>query len=322
MRVLGVGELLFSGSRKGINPSPPIDIARTIEEVLSIAPLDFVHVHEPWAPSAGSRRAAPLAGAQRRLLPRAGRARALDPGRAQVRRAVLRPHGRPHRELRGHRGAAEPLLPRVLRAAAPGRDERGRAPRAAGAPVRIAFSDREERGALRLFLRALRRLPEELPWEAVVYSKTGAVPTLRSSLRHRVHVVDDEEAALAGADIVVAGLAGPGHRARRARAGARAPVRSRWRARVPVYEEILRDGDLGPALRARRRRRAGRAARAARPRRRAARRARPSAARRRAASSPGRASPTRSRRSTRAWPRSATTRTPSPRSARGSRSAS
>ena len=34
-------------------------------------------------------------------------------------------------------------------------------------PVKIVFSDREERGALRLFLRALRRLPEELPWEAV-----------------------------------------------------------------------------------------------------------------------------------------------------------
>ena len=54
VRVLGVGELLFAAGRKGIAPAPPIDIARTIEEVLSVAPLDFVHVHEPWAPSAGS----------------------------------------------------------------------------------------------------------------------------------------------------------------------------------------------------------------------------------------------------------------------------
>src|SRR3954471_850594 len=54
VRRLAVGELLFSGSRKGINPSPPVDIARTIEEALANAPLDFVHVHEPWAPSAGS----------------------------------------------------------------------------------------------------------------------------------------------------------------------------------------------------------------------------------------------------------------------------
>ena len=53
VRVLGVGELLPL-KRRGANPSPPVDIARTIEEVLGIAPLDFVHVHEPWAPSAGS----------------------------------------------------------------------------------------------------------------------------------------------------------------------------------------------------------------------------------------------------------------------------
>ena len=69
----------------------------------------------------------------------------------------------------------------------PGVTSENRPERAPGAPVRIAFSDREERGALRLFLRALRQLPEELPWEAVIYSKTGAVPTLRSSLRNRVH---------------------------------------------------------------------------------------------------------------------------------------
>src|SRR5215217_6340346 len=50
VRVLGVGELLFNASRKGINPAPPVDIARTIEEALTVAPLDFVHVHEPWAP--------------------------------------------------------------------------------------------------------------------------------------------------------------------------------------------------------------------------------------------------------------------------------
>src|SRR3954466_12001234 len=54
VRVLGVGELLFNASRKGINPAPPVDIARTIEDALTVAQLDFVHVHEPWAPSAGS----------------------------------------------------------------------------------------------------------------------------------------------------------------------------------------------------------------------------------------------------------------------------
>ena len=87
-------------------------------------------------------------------------------------------------------------------------------------PLRIAFSDREERGALRLFLRALRRLPEDLPWEAVIYSKSGAVPTLRSSLRHRVHIVDDEEAALGERRHRRSRLARAGHGAGRARARA------------------------------------------------------------------------------------------------------
>ena len=51
-RVLAVGEVLDvpSGARRRIS-ALPIDVARTIEEVLGIAPLDFVHVHEPFAPS-------------------------------------------------------------------------------------------------------------------------------------------------------------------------------------------------------------------------------------------------------------------------------
>ena len=190
-----------------------------------------------------------------------------------------------------------------------------------GAPVRIAFADREERGALRLFLRALRLLPEELPWEAVVYSKTGAVPTLRSSLRHRVQIVDDEDLAFTGADIVVAASLGqvtaPGVLVRALGAG-RVPLA----ARVPVYEEVLRDGDLGALFQVGDVERAGLPARAADPRGRPARRAWPSAAPPRARSSRGARSPTRSRRSTSAWPRCATTATRSPRSARGWRATS
>ena len=57
----------------------------------------------------------------------------------------------------------------------PGVTSEARAERDPGAAVRIVFSDREERAALRLFLRELRHLPEDLPWEAVVFSKTGAI---------------------------------------------------------------------------------------------------------------------------------------------------
>jgi predicted metal-dependent phosphoesterase TrpH len=51
-RVIAVGEVLdvTSGARR--RPSAlSIDVARTIEELLSTVELDFVHVHEPFAPS-------------------------------------------------------------------------------------------------------------------------------------------------------------------------------------------------------------------------------------------------------------------------------
>jgi Glycosyltransferase Family 4/PHP domain len=58
-RVVAVGEvldLLLAGGPPGSfrrrPPALPIDVARTIEELLSAVPLDVVHVHEPFAPSA------------------------------------------------------------------------------------------------------------------------------------------------------------------------------------------------------------------------------------------------------------------------------
>ncbi|HEY7831659.1 MAG TPA: PHP domain-containing protein [Solirubrobacteraceae bacterium] len=46
-RVIAVGEVLDIGSL-------PIDVARTIQELLGAVELDFVHVHEPFPPSASS----------------------------------------------------------------------------------------------------------------------------------------------------------------------------------------------------------------------------------------------------------------------------
>ena len=46
VRVLGMGELLpLAPSRRGVVPSPPVDIARTIEELFTGAELDVTHVH-------------------------------------------------------------------------------------------------------------------------------------------------------------------------------------------------------------------------------------------------------------------------------------
>jgi predicted metal-dependent phosphoesterase TrpH len=52
-RVLAVGEVI-DGALSGRRRALPIDVARTIEELLSGLTLDFVHVHEPFAPSASN----------------------------------------------------------------------------------------------------------------------------------------------------------------------------------------------------------------------------------------------------------------------------
>jgi predicted metal-dependent phosphoesterase TrpH len=54
-RVLAVGEVLDVGAAgRRRTPALPIDVARTIEELLGLVELDFVHVHEPFAPSASN----------------------------------------------------------------------------------------------------------------------------------------------------------------------------------------------------------------------------------------------------------------------------
>ncbi|HLH13149.1 MAG TPA: PHP domain-containing protein [Solirubrobacteraceae bacterium] len=56
-RVIAVGEVLDlraggrPGERRRRPAALPIDVARTVEEVLACVPLDLVHVHEPFAPS-------------------------------------------------------------------------------------------------------------------------------------------------------------------------------------------------------------------------------------------------------------------------------
>ena len=50
--VLAVGQSL--PFRRGGSVSLPLDVSRTLEDLLDRAELDFVHVHEPFAPSASS----------------------------------------------------------------------------------------------------------------------------------------------------------------------------------------------------------------------------------------------------------------------------
>jgi glycosyltransferase involved in cell wall biosynthesis len=246
--VLAVGQSL--PFRRGGSVSLPLDVSRTLEDLLDRAELDFVHVHEPFAPSAAS-------AALRH-------SRALNVGTfhstterfvsTQVARRVVellfgRLDGRTA-SFAATRDLMERYFPGDYRVILPGADLVPR-PHAAGGPAEIVFSAEEERGALRLFLRALRRLSTDLDWHATVWLRDPAsapAVSLPRRLRDRVTLAgpaDGSEAQfLARATVAVAASAGTAPAPQlvlRALAGGAVPVASR----LPQYEEVLRDGELG-----------------------------------------------------------------------------
>jgi predicted metal-dependent phosphoesterase TrpH/glycosyltransferase involved in cell wall biosynthesis len=250
-QVIAVGQSLpFPPTRKAVNVSLPLDVSRTIENLLERAPFDFVHVHEPFAPSASSvalRHSRGLnvgsfhAPAERVLSTQfARRLVELLFGRLDGRTA----------SFDVTRDLVARFFPGEYTVVRPGADVIERTGDG-GEEVEILFCLEEERAALRLFLRALRKLPRELPWRATVWSRVQALePTvpLSRALRERVRFCgprDGSEAQFLGtADIAVAASSGvspaPQHLARAVAAGA-VPVASR----LPVYEEVLADGERG-----------------------------------------------------------------------------
>lgn len=244
VRVLAVGEVLpITGNGSGRRrPAVPIDVARTVEELLLVSAFDICHVHEPFAPSVSSvalRHSRALnagtfhAPAERVVATQVARKLVtLVFGRLDARQAAF--------------GATAQLLDRFFPAeyeiAAPGAEPAlPRVERADGEPLRLVFVDVEERPALRIFLRALRRLGTDLPWTATVVSTQGPSSStpLRAEIRERVTFAEDlpEAEALASADVLIAASSGaypaPALVARASAAGA-IPVLSR----LPVYEEL------------------------------------------------------------------------------------
>ncbi len=246
--VLAVGQSL--PFRRGGSVSLPLDVSRSLEDVLDRVELDFVHVHEPFAPSASS-------AALRH-------SRALNIGTfhatterfvsTQVARKVVellfgRLDGRTASSV-ATRDLIERYFPGRYEVILPGADLLQR-PEATSGPPEIVFSGEEERGALRLFLRALRRMPVDRDWTATIWLRdplSAPSVTLPRRLRDRVRIAgpaDGSEAQhIARAAIAVAASAGTAPAPQlvlRALAGGAVPVISR----LPQYEELVREGDLG-----------------------------------------------------------------------------
>jgi predicted metal-dependent phosphoesterase TrpH/glycosyltransferase involved in cell wall biosynthesis len=251
-RVLAIGQSipLPSGPRR--RPAPlPVDVSGALERLLGAVPLDLVHVHEPFAPSTGSaalRHSQSLNVAsfhepvERVLSTQVARMLVeVFFGRIDERTASNESTGEllqrffpgQYELIRPGADVAEP----ILEAAPPGR-------------VRIVHCAEEERGALRLLLRALRKLPDDLDWEGVIWSDAPTDPLARVSrrLRERLRVVrprDGEPAeVLAGADIAC--LASGGVRAapgliRKAFAAGAVPIASD----LELYRELVGEGERG-----------------------------------------------------------------------------
>ncbi len=240
--LLAAGELLPTLSPRRAIPSVPVDLSRTIEELLESADFDVVHVHEPWAPSASStalRHSRALNVATFHLPVE----RVLS---TQVaRRFVETFFGRIDARLASFQATADLVdrfFPGDYEVIRPGVDVVEHHEH--DGPVHIAFWAEEERAALRTFLRALRRLPDDLDWRVTVHAPGGHVPASATRPELRVTVVEDEGELPAGADLAVLASSGiapaPGLLLRAIGAGA-VPVVSR----LPAYEEIVGEGDAG-----------------------------------------------------------------------------
>jgi glycosyltransferase involved in cell wall biosynthesis len=246
--VVAVGQSL--PFRRGGSVSLPLDVSRTLEDLLDRVDLDFVNVHEPFAPSAAS---AALRHSRALNLgtfhSTTERFVSTQVARKMVQRLFGRLDGRTA-TFSATRDLMQRYFPGDYRVILPGADLLPRAAREGSAPE-IVFSAEEERGALRLFLRALRRLPVDLDWRATIWLRdlaTAPAISLSRRLRERVSLAgpaDGSEAQhLARATIAVAASSGAAPAPQlvlRALAGGAVPVVTR----LPQYEEALREGELG-----------------------------------------------------------------------------
>jgi len=247
---LSVAEALsaIGGEGRSSRAAIPIDVSRTMETLLSRPDIDLCHVHEPFAPSLAS------------VALRHSRALNVGTFHAPTERLVATQVARKlvslvfgrldarHTATDTTAALMQRYFPASYETVAPGAcaSSSDAAPAPNAVPT-IVFVDHEERQAFRVVLRALRRLPEDVPWRAVLVSDTGPSTStpLRASLRDRITYtgIDRAETALATADIVVCASLGqlprPAHVASVASSRA-IPVISD----LPAYEELAEDCGL------------------------------------------------------------------------------
>lgn len=250
---LGTGIPMPRGPRPRAAPVP-LDVSRTLERLLGGVDLDIVHVHDPYAPSAASsalRHSRSLnVGSFHEPSERVLSTQVARPlvevffGRLDARTVSSQTTAQLiERFFPGNYERLEPGAGAVSEPRWPGTDE------ASGErPVRIAFCLDEERGALRLFLRALRRLPLDRHWEAAVWMGERAELRVSRRLRERLRVVGPRELKpsqlIAAADVVCVASGGPRVApalVREALATGTVPVASQ----IPIYEELVADGERG-----------------------------------------------------------------------------
>ena len=258
-RVIGIGQALPVASSRVGRPPPrrggtavlPLDFSRSLEELLDQTRFDFVHVHEPFAPSVSS-----AALRHSRALNvgsfHAATERVLS---TQVaRRLVQLLFGRLDGRTASSavtRDLVERFFPGDYRVIRPGADLAARRRLEDESTTEIVYAAEEERAALRMLLRAIRRLAPDPPWRLTVWSRRPhpepSVPLPRR-LRERVRFVGPADGSesyfLGGADFTVVastGTAATPELLLRALAAGGVPVASR----LPEYEELLGGGDLG-----------------------------------------------------------------------------
>jgi predicted metal-dependent phosphoesterase TrpH/glycosyltransferase involved in cell wall biosynthesis len=256
---VGQGIPLPQGAKPRMAPVP-LDVSKSLERLLGGVPLDVVHVHDPFAPSAS--------GAALRHSHSLNVGSFHEPTERLLSTQVARPlveifFGRLDARTVSWRATGELMgryFPGSYDLVSPGADvvgpEEAVWPGAAAGsdgggsrPVRILFCAREERGALRIFLRALRRLSLDADWEAVVWGDTvPEPPRINQALRERVRTAGPAdgpaEALMAAADVLCVASGGPRPAPGLLRAGianGTVPVASH----IAIYEELTEDGELG-----------------------------------------------------------------------------